>query len=56
MSHLDPFELDRQAKALRHQEMARTIEELWCAARKAWARIANRPRPACRPCGELAPR
>jgi hypothetical protein len=54
MSHLDPFALDRKARELRHQEITRMIDGLWCAARKVWARVANRPRPACRPCGELA--
>ena len=54
MSHPDPFDLDRQAKELRRRELARQLEELSCAARKAWARLSSRREPSCRPCGGLA--
>lgn len=54
MNHPDSFELDRQAKELRRQELGRLLGHLSCLARKAWARLASRPEPSCRPCGGLA--
>jgi hypothetical protein len=45
----DPYALDRQAKALRHEELARLAGEAACALRKAWSRLWHRPAPACAP-------
>lgn len=45
----DPFSLDRQAKALRREELARLAGEAACALRKAWSRLSQRPAPACAP-------
>ena len=49
MNPHDPFSLDREAKALRHDELARLAGEAACALRKAWSRLWQRPAPACPP-------
>lgn len=49
MNPHDPFSLDREAKALRHEELARLAGEAACALRKAWSRLRQRPAPACPP-------
>lgn len=54
MDRLDHSAIDRQARDLRREEIAKLVRDLVCTTRRAWFRLRDRTAPACDPCRGMA--